>query len=99
MYALVFSIVNPYPCGNYAAASAYADELVALADEKGALYLEGARNDDPRLHFGLDRQSLGRGSNDHLWNSPHGRSTGATLLDAVVLIIFGESLCGTRPIR
>ena len=27
------------------------------------------------------------------------RSTGATLFDAVVLVIFGESLCGTRPIR
>ena len=38
-------------CGNYAAANAQADELVALADEKGALYLEGARNVDIKVAY------------------------------------------------
>ena len=38
MYALIVHIVGPISyCGNYAAANAQLDELVALADEKGAL--------------------------------------------------------------
>ena len=37
MYALQFAPFINMSCGNYAVASALADELVALADEKGAL--------------------------------------------------------------
>jgi class 3 adenylate cyclase/predicted ATPase len=37
MYALVHAILPYLYCGNYAVASAVADEVVALADEKGAL--------------------------------------------------------------
>ena len=36
MYALFLAIVTPIVCGNYAAAKLLADELLALADEKGA---------------------------------------------------------------
>jgi predicted ATPase len=38
MYALVHASMTHIQCGNYAAASTEADELVALADEKGALF-------------------------------------------------------------
>jgi predicted ATPase len=38
MFALVETAHTTMSCGNYAAASAQADELVALADEKGGLY-------------------------------------------------------------
>jgi predicted ATPase len=38
MYALFFTTVTRFLCGNYAAASAQSDELVALAEEKGSLY-------------------------------------------------------------
>ena len=38
MYALAHAPLTHVPCGNYTAAKAEADELVALADEKGALY-------------------------------------------------------------
>ena len=41
------------------------DELVALAEEKGASYLEGARNGVSRLALAADWQSRGRRSNDH----------------------------------
>ena len=37
MYALGHAQLTYIHCGNYAAVSAQADELVALADEKGAL--------------------------------------------------------------
>jgi tetratricopeptide (TPR) repeat protein len=37
MFALAYTLFTPTHCGNFAAASAQADELVALADEKGAL--------------------------------------------------------------
>jgi len=38
MYALVHASVTHTQCGNYPTANAEADELVALADEKGALF-------------------------------------------------------------
>ena len=66
MYALVYASLTHILCGNYAAANAQADELVALADEKGAAVLEGVRNDAARLRIGPDRQSLGCSPNDHL---------------------------------
>ena len=53
-------------CGNYAAANAQFEELVALADEKGAPFWKAVGMLVQGLAFGADRQSLGRGSNDHL---------------------------------
>jgi class 3 adenylate cyclase/predicted ATPase len=38
MYALVHAWLTHIQCGNYSAATAEADELVALAEEKGALF-------------------------------------------------------------
>jgi predicted ATPase len=38
MYALFHGVVNHMRCGNYAAARMEVDELIALADERGALY-------------------------------------------------------------
>jgi hypothetical protein len=38
MFALFHASVPSVCCGNYAAASAFLDELVRLADEKGALF-------------------------------------------------------------
>jgi predicted ATPase len=38
MYALFHASLTNIQCGNYAAASAQADEVLALADEKGALF-------------------------------------------------------------
>jgi len=53
------------------------DELVALVYEKGAFFLESARNVAARLCIGSDRQSLGRSPNDKLRDhriSGHGNS-------------------------
>ena len=85
-------------CGNYAKAKSLVDELAALADEKGDCVVEGARNDATRLAFCLDRQSRGRCSQDHL---RHQRMAvnGSNIVDTLLLIKFGESLCGTRSIR
>jgi hypothetical protein len=38
MYALFHAVVNHMRCGNYAAARMQVDELIALADERGAPY-------------------------------------------------------------
>ena len=38
MYALFSAVVNHIRCGNYAAAHTEVDELIALADERGAPY-------------------------------------------------------------
>ena len=98
MYALTIASLTHILCGNYAAANAQADEVVALADEKGALFwkafgmmnqgcvlaLTGKASDAVQMHHFRDHRMSVNGSN---------------IVDAVVLIIFGESLCGTRPIR
>ena len=83
MYALAITSLTHILCGNYATANAQADEVVALADEKGALFWKALRNDEPRLRTGPDRQSLGRSPNDHLRN--HRISVnGSNSVDAVV---------------
>jgi len=41
MYALSVTGLTLIYCGNYAAAKAQADELVALADEKGGVFWKG----------------------------------------------------------
>ena len=85
-------------CGNYAAARAQADELVALADEKGALFWKAGG----MLHQGGLFGLTGKAS-DAVQMITSGitalRSTGATMWMPSYLIVFGESLCGTRPIR
>ena len=59
LMALSLITVTRILCRNYVAASALADELVALADEKGALYWKAAGVVHPRLRIGPDRQSRG----------------------------------------
>ena len=98
MTALINTGVTHIRCRNYAAANAQLDELVALADEKGALYWKVLRNGVARLPFCSDRQSLGRSPYAHLRN--HRISfNGSNTVGAVVLITFGDGLCGTRSIR
>ena len=53
-------------CGNYATAKALTDELVALADEKGASFWKAHGMTQPRLLIGPDRQSRRRRPHDHL---------------------------------
>jgi hypothetical protein len=44
MHALFHASLTHICCGNYTAATAEADELVALADEKTALFFASSRN-------------------------------------------------------
>ena len=90
MYALYNTSLTHILRGNYAAAKAEADELAALADEKGALLWKAWGNDEPRLRICPDQ--------DHLRNyccAVNGRNT----VDAVVLIKSSKSLCRTRSTR
>ena len=67
-------------CGNYAAANAQADELVALARRKGRLLLEGDRNDvEQGCCIGRDGQSLRTQFKSCTAGIAAVRSTGATL--------------------
>ena len=98
MYALFTAAFTHILCGNYATANAQADELVALADEKAAMFWKAQAMLTQGCRFSTDRQSHGRSPNDHL---RHHRIAvnGSNSVVAVVAFIFGESLCGTRPIR
>jgi len=98
MYALTITSFTHVYCANYAAANAEADELVALADEKKRLVLEGGWNDASRFPFGLDRQSLGCSPKADLRD--HRISiNGIRSVCAGVLVTFGKNLRGARPIR
>ena len=98
MYALCHRIVDPYLLRKLRGSKRAIDELVALADEKGALFWKALG----MLHQGCVLALTGKAS-DAVQMITSGitalRSTGATLWMPLYLIIFGESLCGTRPIR
>ena len=51
MFALLNASFTHILCGNYAAANAQADELVALAEEKGAVFWKAFGMSDARLRF------------------------------------------------
>jgi hypothetical protein len=53
MYALFHTSFTHICCGNYAAASAEANELVPPGRRKRFLVLGGARNAGPRLRLGV----------------------------------------------
>ena len=66
MYALCRAGYNHIFCGNYAAANAQVDELIALADERGAPYWKALGTAVRGCAFCTDRKSLGCSSGDHL---------------------------------
>ena len=91
MYVLHFSAWTNIYCGNYAAANALVDELIALTDEKGVVVLEGMGDDARGCLIGPDRQSRGRSPNDHL--RPHRNAINRNNhVDAVVLSIWREPM-------
>ena len=98
MFALSIASLTHILCGNYAAATAQADELVALADEKGALFWKALG----MMNQGCVLALTGKAS-DAVQMMTSGitalRSTGATLWMPLLLVIFGERLCGAWPIR
>ena len=99
MFALYARVVYSYRLRKlYGAQRADADELVALADEKGARPGRPAEC-WPRLAFGPDRQSRRRGPNDHLRAHRMAVDGINHMAMPLAFVIFGESLCGTRPIR
>ena len=95
MYALFRTSFAHVLCGNYATAKALSDELVALADEKGALFWKAQAYEPPRLLFGLDWRRRRRRSHDHI------RAVGLPLnrsnrFRALAPVNSGEGLCETR---
>jgi hypothetical protein len=98
MFALLNGSFTHVLCGNYAAANAEADELAALADEKGALLWKA---------FGMSMQgcllALTVKASDAVHMITSGitalRSTGGTLWMPLWLSPFDENLCGTPPIQ
>jgi len=57
MLALIRGCLTEGSCGNYVAANALSDELVALADQKGTPPWKSVGNAAPRLVIGPERQS------------------------------------------
>ena len=98
MYALFLTSLTHILCGNYAAANAQTNEVVALADEKGAMLWKAGG----RWRQGCALALTGKAS-DAVQMITSGitawRSTGATVWVPLCLSHLTRSLCGTRPIR
>ena len=85
-------------CGNYATANAACDELVALADEKGALWWKALGTCLQGYVFAL----TGKASNAVLTINGTDRSMAVNGIDSVcsvAFVIFDDSLCRTRSTR
>jgi predicted ATPase len=95
MYVLNFSAWTHILCGNYAAANALVDEFSGLKDQTGSLFWAAW---GMRLLIGPDRQSLGRGSKDHL-RRHRNAIDGNNDVDAVVAVIFDKSERENRSVR
>ncbi len=93
MYALAHATRTYFWTGNYAAANTLVEEVVALADEKGA----SAWKAFGMMHQGSLLALTGQASNavriDVLRNQRMAVH-GINIVDAVLFIKFGESLCG-----
>jgi len=89
MCALVYASMCHIHCGNYAAANAQLDEVVALAEEKGAFLWKTLGMFVATSTLWPDRQSAGRSPDDRLWNHRIAIN-GINNSDAIVLVISGE---------
>ena len=99
MYALRSRVVDPYPtAGITRQQMREADELVALADEKGTSFWKALGMLGARLRIGLHRQARGCGSHDHLRDHSIAVN-GINLVDAIAPVISGEGLCRAWPAR
>jgi hypothetical protein len=98
MYALAFPSLTLIWCGNNASTNAQLDELVALADKKGALLWKAAAI----LYQGCVAALTGKAP-DAVQKISSGltawRSTGATVLAPFYLSCLAGAYGGTRPIR
>ena len=98
MLALGISNYTHILCGNDVAANALADELVVLADEKGASLRKAEGVFQQGCVLALTGKDRGGGANDHLGD--HGMAgDGSHVLDTVAHVILGKCLCETWPIR
>ena len=98
MYALSFASSTQIHRGNYATAKALTDELIALADQRGALLWKTYGMLWRGLHSYHDRQRQGRSTNDH-FRARRVPINGSSVVAAIVLIIFDDKLRRTRPVR
>ena len=92
MHALAYASFIHIQCGNYLTANALVDELVALADEKGALFWKAIG----MTHQGWLFARTGKTSDAvHMITSglKEWRSTKATVW-VPLYVVFGQDLCG-----
>ena len=96
--ALTGAFILDVFCGDYTTANARIDELVALSDEKSVAFWKSTG----MLGRACVLRLTGRASDAvraYASAMTAYRSTGATVMDAVLLVIFGQSVCGPRPVR
>ena len=98
MFALFCASHTCLLCAKYPEAKTLIDELVALADEKGGAFWKAGGVAFQGSLLALTGQAAGAvhpiTSGITAW-----RSTGATVFMPMVVIMFGESICGTRQMR
>ena len=98
MYALFHTSLTTIFSGKYAAANARVDELVGLAEEKDAAFWRAGG----MMHRGCVLALTGKAADavQMITTRNHGNAVdGSNDVYATVLVILGESLCGTWSIR
>ena len=97
-FALCFASFAQIFCGHYTRANTQLDECDALADEKGSVFWKAFSTS---LHGCASAWSGEPAEAVHIDYHRNNRFpiNGNNCVDAVMAIIFGESLCGARPIR
>ena len=101
-YADVCAITSlrsyPYPSAEIRGSNRASQGACRSGRGKRCLVLEGIRDDEPRLRFGPDRQSLGCDSNHYLRDYAC-RVNGSHSVGTRCSIAFGYGLCGAWTIR
>jgi tetratricopeptide (TPR) repeat protein len=92
MFSLTCTNVTNILCGKYTAATAYANELVALAEEKGAALWAGFRSSPSWLRI-CSQWRTHRGHSHYLLRVRRVAINGRKLPPTLILIRFGVGLC------
>jgi tetratricopeptide (TPR) repeat protein len=98
IFALPYASWTHIHCGKYTAANDQLDEVIGLTDEKRALFWKALGMSVQGCLFVLNGKAADA---VNMITSGIGafRVNGSNIMDALVLVTFGESQCGNRQIR
>ena len=98
MAALTLTSLSQIHCGSYVLANAQLEEVITLSSEKGAMFWEVGGMLVQGCLFAATGKALRRRPRD-CFRTELMACHGNDGVDPNLLVIFGESVCGARPVR